>query len=481
MSSKVLSVALCISACILMLASRSPAATCSNATVTGNYGFQVSGMGQSGDPRADNGQLTADGNGNFTGTETTKVAGVTYTNVSLVGTYKINSNCSGTGTFTPAIGPAAIYNFVILSDHKTIQIVNTTTLRSQSGYAVAQGSATCSTAALKGNYGFQGGSVGLNNPGSGNGQLILDGAGNLTGNETISINGQILSGVAITGTYSMNSNCQGTATLVASGISTIDLALVVVNSGQAFLAMETDQNTTLVGSIQKAGSAACSKSTLKGVYAVLDAGTANTIQLDAFSNQFTADGLGNLTGTQTSSQNGAITSSVATTGTYQINSNCTGSISITPLGGAASNYNLVVITGTKPLLVIDTDANTNQVGFAEVEGRPVCTVAGIKGTFGIALNGTPLLIDPVAIGGQVKLDGLGNVTGSETASYNGKITKNSPITGTYTINADCTGTASLTAKNLPTLNLNLTVANGGNALVAIETDSGTEVSGALQH
>jgi len=77
--------------------------------------------------------------------------------------------------------------------------------------------------------------------------------------------------------------------------------------------------------------------------------------------------------------------------------------------------------------VIDTDANTNQVGYAEVEGRPFCTVAGIKGTFGIALNGTPLLIDPVAIGGQVKLDGLGNITGSETASYNGKITKNSPI------------------------------------------------------
>jgi len=59
--------------------------------------------------------------------------------------------------------------------------------------------------------------------------------------------------------------------------------------------------------------------------------------------------------------------------------------------------------------------------------------------------------------------------------------KTAPFTGTYSINADCTGTAGLTAKNLPTLNLNLTVANGGNALVAIETDSSTEVSGVLQH
>lgn len=131
--------------------------------------------------------------------------------------------------------------------------------------------------------------------------------------------------------------------------------------------------------------------------------------------------------------------------------------------------------------MIDTDANTNQVGYAEVEGRPVCTVAGIKGTFGIALNGTPLLIDPAAIGGQVKLDGLGNITGSETASYNGKITKNSPIYRNLLHQPRLHRNRKLTAKNLPTLNLNLTGANGENALVAIETDSGTEVSGVLQH
>ena len=170
---------------------------------------------------------------------------------------------------------------------------------------------------------------------------------------------------------------------------------------------------------------------------------------------------------------------VPVTGTYQIASNCTGSLTITPQGGTAMNYNLVVISGTKPLLVIRTDANTNQTGYAEVEGKPTCTTAGIKGTFGIALNGTPLILDQVAIGGQIKLSS-GTITGTENASYAGTITKTT-VSGSYSINADCTGTMTLTPKNLPTLNLNLTVANTGNALVAIETDSGTVLSGAIQH
>ena len=467
--------------CVLSLASLSWGAACSNATVTGNYGFQVSGVGQSGDPRASSGQLTADGIGNFTGTETTKMMGVTYTNVSLTGTYKINANCSGTGTFTPSIGTTFTYSFVILSDHKTIQVLDTDTSRTQSGYAVAQGMAVCATANLKGTYGFQGGSVGLNNPGSGNGQMTLDGAGNLSGTETASMSGQIFAGVPITGTYTMNSSCLGTATLNATGLSPINLALVEANSGQSLLAMETDQNTTLVGSIQKGVATGCSNKTLNGVYGLPAGGTLNTSEVVALSNQFTADGAGKLTGLQTSSNGGVILSNVTTSGTYAISSNCTGTMSITPQGGTASNYNVAVISGAKPLLVIDTDTSTNQVGYAETQGKPTCTTAGIKGTYGISLNGPQLLLDPTVIGGQISLDGLGNIKGTETASYNGKITKNASLTGTYAINSNCTGTATLTAKNLPALNLNLTVANAGNALIAIETDAGTEVSGVLQH
>ena len=63
-----------ITASVLVLSSVGWGEACSNATLVGNYGFQVSGVGQSGDPRASSGQFTADGKGNLTGTETAKVA-----------------------------------------------------------------------------------------------------------------------------------------------------------------------------------------------------------------------------------------------------------------------------------------------------------------------------------------------------------------------------------------------------------------------
>src|ERR1700731_233123 len=142
-----------ISASVLVLSSIGWGQACSNATVVGNYGFQVSGVGQSGDPRASSGQLTADGNGNLTGTETAKVEGVVYTNVALTGTYLIKANCTGKGTWVPTVGPKVTYNFVILSDHKNILVIETAKLRTQLGYAVAQGTVTCSTAGFKGTYG----------------------------------------------------------------------------------------------------------------------------------------------------------------------------------------------------------------------------------------------------------------------------------------------------------------------------------------
>jgi hypothetical protein len=470
-----------ITASVLVLSSVGWGEACSNATLVGNYGFQVSGVGQSGDPRASSGQFTADGKGNLTGTETAKVAGVVYTNVAVTGTYLIKPNCTGKGTWVPKEGPKATYNFVILSDRKNILIIDTAKLRTQSGYAVAQGTAACSTAGLKGTYGIQLYTVGTNNHASGNGQLFLDGAGNLSGTETVSYNGQILSELSVSGTYAMNADCRGTATLIANGLPTVNLALVVASTGQELVAMETDPNSTLVGSMQIGGSAACSDNTLKGNYGLLVSGTDSGGHLTAASNQIAADGNGILTGTQTLSDNGVITSAVAIAGSYQIDSNCTGSAMITPQGGVASNYGLVVVSGVKPLELIDADAGTNQMGYGEAQGKVTCSAAAVKGVYGLSLNGTPLLLDRVAISGQVKLDGSGNLTGTESASYSGVITSNTPVAGTYMINSDCTGTATLTAKNLPTINLNLTVVNRGAALVAIETDSGTEVSGAFRH
>jgi hypothetical protein len=58
---------------------------------------------------------------------------------------------------------------------------------------------------------------------------------------------------------------------------------------------------------------------------------------------FTADGHGNLTGSKTKSENGTITQGVTFTGTYSVNSDCTGSATITNSDGDVRHVDLVIL------------------------------------------------------------------------------------------------------------------------------------------
>src|SRR5713226_300124 len=74
------------------------------------------------------------------------------------------------------------------------------------------------------------------------GVFTLDGAGNLTASYTAVFNGHAFStSVPDTGTYTVNSDCTGTAT-----DATIDLHfnLVTVGGGTEFFEIQTDEGTT---------------------------------------------------------------------------------------------------------------------------------------------------------------------------------------------------------------------------------------------
>jgi hypothetical protein len=75
------------------------------------------------------------------------------------------------------------------------------------------------------------------------GQLVLNGTGNITGTATFSLNGKITSGVPVTGAYQVNSDCTGTATITPSGMPTMNFNAVVVNAGKELMLLETDNNT----------------------------------------------------------------------------------------------------------------------------------------------------------------------------------------------------------------------------------------------
>jgi hypothetical protein len=95
-------------------------AQCTNATLSGNYGFTFSGFlapghGTKGDekPFAGAGLGTADGAGNFSATFSSSFNGGISTNNSYTAIYTVNSDCTGSMTSTDG---GANFTFVIVNN-----------------------------------------------------------------------------------------------------------------------------------------------------------------------------------------------------------------------------------------------------------------------------------------------------------------------------------------------------------------------------
>lgn len=226
-------------------------ASCTNATLVGNYGFTVTGVDSSGELAASVGQLTADGKGNLTGTFTNSTAGVISSNVPLTGTYSVKTNCTGTATITPSGGAATSFSLVVVSTGGQFELTETQAGSSQYGYALAQGKATCTNAGIKNTFGFRGGGFTAPQvPNAWAGQVKLNGLGSVTGSESASFGGTIES-FSLTGTYSVSSNCTGTATFNGGTGNVAHTNFVIVNGGQSIMQIQTDAGSINTNFVQK--------------------------------------------------------------------------------------------------------------------------------------------------------------------------------------------------------------------------------------
>ena len=219
----------------------SSAATCSNATLTGVWGYFVGAVGQ----------FTADGNGNITAGSQTVSNGGTILRQTYTGTYLVATNCTGSLTLHFIGGGTATANFVLDQMNKGVQIIPTTSGNNGSGFGAAEGTVTCGligqtatfAAILFGKYTRTQTKVDdvL--------QVILNGHGSLSGSGTFNIGGTITS-TPISGTYTESSNCTGTATIKA-GTSTFHFNFVVVAAGKEIFMIETDSGTAVGGWMQQ--------------------------------------------------------------------------------------------------------------------------------------------------------------------------------------------------------------------------------------
>jgi len=219
----------------------------------------------------------------------------------------------------------------------------------------------------------------------------------------------------------------------------------------------------------------CSDANVTGKYGFGIHGFAKNAQPISIAGYIKADGKGTFTATESGSIGGTIFTNVPVSGTYSINPDCTGS-AIVKAPKAVNHFNLVVVSGGKSLQTVSADAGNVEIEVVQAQGKAACTLAGLKGTFGIQSSGTFLGVGSVAFDGVFTLDGSGKVSGIESGSLDGAIFTRQSVSGSYTVASNCTGTMTIMIGN-QTEHSSFVVTNGGKGMLLVETDPNTVVSG----
>ena len=94
------------------------------------------------------------------------------------------------------------------------------------------------------------------------------------------------------------------------------------------------------------------------------------------------------------------------------------------------------------LTMVLTAAALSAVTTVPVMGQTTgCTLATVKGSYGLLATGTLLGVGPITGSGIVTTHGAGSLTYSYTESTSGVVSSGT-VPGTYTLNSNCSGTVS---------------------------------------
>jgi hypothetical protein len=215
--------------------------SCTSATLSGNYSLTLSGRdaGSVATLSAASvgvGTATFDGLNKVTFTLTTNTAKSQGAAETLSGTYSLEVNC--TGSIAIASGDTASFTLAAYNQGKSYLIAGEdgTYVFSGSGSALP---ATCSASQLDGTYSFNGTGF-LIAEGDISGVTDFSGLMQFDGTQAASANWYISDGgaaqtVAASGSYSVSSNCTGTASMTDASGNTYFLQLTITSNAGNFV------------------------------------------------------------------------------------------------------------------------------------------------------------------------------------------------------------------------------------------------------
>ena len=214
--------------------------TCSSSSLNGTYalsltGRQVAAAGTSG-PATFVSVLQANGSANFDGLSTVTMTLTQDTNqavatpVTWSGTYSVQANCVALATITS--GGSATLNVMVYSGGKFFALTGNDATYSYSGNGNNLPTTACTNGTLTGVYTFNANGFALSSSSiagasNGAGLLQFDGQGSLTVNVTVVAPGATSTALALTGSYTIASNCVGTASLSDSNFHSYVMAFSI--------------------------------------------------------------------------------------------------------------------------------------------------------------------------------------------------------------------------------------------------------------
>lgn len=214
---------------------------------------------------------------------------------------------------------------------------------------------TCSIAALHGAYGaLRDGQTAPGTLFTAVGVVTFDGQGNLTANQTVSLNGAFSTAPNQTGTYTMNADCTGTESDASGQVIS---QLTMVHAGDEVLGLSVLPGNTVNIHYERI-KGPCSNGTLNGIYGFQRYGTAaGGIPLVAVGT-VVFDGNGKSVASQIIDRGGKAGALVQFPGVYTLNSDCVG-VGFDTTGKALGP--LVVVHGGDEVLGLSQTAGNNVV------------------------------------------------------------------------------------------------------------------------
>jgi hypothetical protein len=228
---------------------------------------------------------------------------------------------------------------------------------------------SCSNASLNGTYGYVIGGFLLPNRegvplssaliGASNGIETFDGIGNTSISETF-VAALGMFPQTLSGTYSINPNCTGSATVTFADGFKATASLIVVDGGKEIEFLNTWQYVVEFGSSKKQDIAqgGCTNAMLNGTYGYVLEGFFLPNQgvrlggtlIGASNGIETFDGNGNTSGSETVNISGD-THQQSYTGTYSVNPDCTGSITLDLANGSKRTGTISIVNGGREIEV----------------------------------------------------------------------------------------------------------------------------------